>query len=215
MKKVMTLMAMLGLVLALSAPHAAAQDRDEKTVYGEFYAAYQAKDTAKAYDLAKEYLDKFASGQYAAYMKSYRGKARAILFNKEKEAGNIGGEIKYAREEFAESGDNLDYFHLLIVDIRTNEIEKKNYSHNAEVAEFILKANQLIESGKTSALVTADKAKPFSAYYYQTQAMIEGNNKNTDKALELYKKASSLDPTNELLNAQNYLALGLIYHTKY
>lgn len=215
MKKVMTLMAVLGILLALSAPYAAAQDRDEKTVYGEFYAAYQAKDSKKAYDLAKEYLDKFASGQYADYMKKYRAKTRAGWFNDASKAKNLNEEIRIAKEEFAESGESWGYLYTLAIDIRQNELDANNYGHAAEEADYTHKTVALIEGGKLPEGLTADKAKPVQAYLVQTQAMIEGKNKNNDKALELYKKSTSLDPNNGVLNAQNYLALGLIYQSKY
>jgi hypothetical protein len=215
MKKVTTLMAVLAFILALSAPYAAAQDRDEKTVYAEFYAAYQAKDTKKAYDLAKEYLDKFPTGGNAAYMKTYRTKARATWFNEAHAAKNINDEIRVAKEEFAENGESWGYLYTLAIDIRQFEIDSGNYGHAAEGGEYIQKVIALIEGGKAPKEITPDKAKPVQAYLVQTQAMIEGKSKNGDKAIELYKKASSLDPANGILNAQNYLAIGFIYQERY
>jgi hypothetical protein len=204
----------LGVLLALSAPFAAAQERDEKTIYGEFYAVFKT-DTKKAYDLAKEYLDKFSSGQYAAYLKKFRKNTRGGWFNDASKAKNINEEIRIAKEEFAEEGESWGYLYTLSIDIRQNELDTNNYGHAAEAAEFTQKAVGLIESGKLPEGLTADKAKPVHAYLVQTHAMIEGKNKNRDKALELYKKSSSLDPANAILNAQNYLAVGSIYQTRY
>ncbi|MEW6127041.1 MAG: hypothetical protein AB1757_08380 [Acidobacteriota bacterium] len=221
MKKFTTLMAALVMMLALAVPYVAAQEqpqkpRDEAAVYAEWYNAYyKEKDLTKTYTLAKELIDKFPGGKYDSYAKKSRTDIRAKWFNDAKAANNVGEEIRIAKEEFAENGDNLNYLHLLIVDIRTNEMEKKNYAHGADLVEFVQKANKIIEEGKTSELVPADKSKVFSAYYYQSHAMVEGNNKNSDKALELYKKSSSIDPATTILNAQNNLAIGVIYNDRF
>lgn len=214
MKKVMTLMAVLACMLALSVPYAAAQDRDEKTVYGEWYAIYKT-DQKKAYDLAKEYLDKFPNGQYKDYLKKWRASTRGGWFNEASKAKNTNEEIRIAKEEFAENGESWGYLYTLAIDIRRNEMDSANYGHAAEAAEYSQKVLALIESGKLPEGLTADKAKPVQAYLIQTQAMIEGKNKNGDKAIELYRKSSSIDPTNGILNAQNYLAIGLIYQVRY
>ncbi len=218
MKKVTSLMTGLGVLLALSIPYAAAQERAEADVYKDWYNAYYTtKDLAKAYEFAKEYINKFATGANIKYVKPSRSKIRREWFNKAFTEKNIGEEIRIAKEEFAENGEDLDYLYLVIVDIRTKEMEASpaNYSRSAEASEFIQKAVSLIEGGKPSQVIKPEQVKAAHAYLVQTHAMVEGKNKNAEKALELYKKSSSIDPLTGILNAQNYLAIGLIYQSRY
>lgn len=222
MKKSLVLMAVLGMVLALSVPFtsAKAQDakpRDEAAVYKEWFDANAAKDYPKAIGFAKEYLEKFPTGQYADYLKKWKVQVRAFQFNEARKAKNIAEELRLGKEALAENADDLDYLYLLTIDIRSVEMEASpaNYSHATEAADYSARAARLIEAGKPSNVFKAETAKSVQAYLYQTSAMIEGKNSNQDKAIELYKKSTATDPANGLLNTQNYLALGVIYQMKF
>jgi hypothetical protein len=222
MKKSMMIMTVLAMLLALSVPFvsALAQDqkpRDEAAVYKDWYEANAAKDVLKAWPFANEYLEKFPAGNYAAYLKKWKVQARAVLFNQARQAKNMAEEIRIGKEALAEEPENLDYLYLMVIDLRANEMEASpaNYSHAADAADFAQRAAKLVEAGKPANVFKPEAAKAVLAYLYQTSAMIEGKNSNQDKAIELYKKSSATDPATGILNAQNYLALGVIYQMKY
>ena len=162
----------------------------------------------------KEYLEKFPTGNYAKYLTTW---SRPFRFNEERTKKNIEGEIRVGKEALAENAESLDYLYLMTIDIRTNEMEASpaNYSHAADAADFSQRAIKLIEAGKPSNVFKADAAKAVLGYLYQTSAMIEAKNGNQDKAIELYKTSTTTDPTNGILNTQNYLALGVIYQLKF
>ncbi|MBI3653704.1 MAG: hypothetical protein HY231_21950 [Acidobacteria bacterium] len=226
MKKSMVFTMVLGLLLALSVPLASAQTaqtpaqtpaQEEAAAYKAWYDAFTAKDYAKVYQLGKEFMVKYPSSQYAPNVKKYIPGMRAFLFNEARKTKNMQEELRLGKEALAENAEDLDYLYLMAIDIRANEMEASpaNYSHAADAADFSQRAAKLIEAGKPSNVFKSDAAKSVLAYLYQTSAMIEAKNSNQDKAVELYKKSSVTDPANGLLNAQNYLALGVIYQLKY
>lgn len=224
MKKSMVLMAVLGMMLALSVPYASArasQDpaQEEAAAYKGWYDAVAAptKDYAKIYQLSKEFVAKYPSSKSVGAVKPYIAGARGQLFNQAIQAKNVAEELRLGKEALAENADNLDYLYLLTRDIRTNEMEAAppNYSHGTEAADYSARASKLIEEGKPANVFKPEVAKAVLAYLYQTSAMVEGKNGNQDKAIELYKKSTATDPTNGILNTQNYLALGVIYQLKF
>jgi tetratricopeptide (TPR) repeat protein len=160
---------------------------------------------------------KFPNGANLANVKKYIPSVRANLFNQARQAKNIEEELRLGNDALADNPDDLDYLYLLTIDIRTNEMEASpaNYSHAAVASDHAQRAIKLIEAGKPSNVFKPDAAKSVLAYLYQTSAMIEAKNNNQDKAVEYYKKSSASDPANGITNAQNYLALGVIYQTKY
>jgi hypothetical protein len=222
MKKSLVLMAVLGMVLALSVPYASARASQDPTpeetaAYKTWYEAVTAKDWTKVYDLSKDFVAKYPNSKSAATVKPYIAGSRGQLFNVARTAKNIAEELRLTKEALAENAENLDYLYLMTIDIRTNEIEASpaNYSHAADAADYSARASKLIEAGKPSNVFKPEAAKSVLAYLYQTSAMIEGKNSNQDKAIEMYKKSSATDPANGILNTQNYLALGVIYQMKY
>ena len=222
MKKTTVLMAVLGLMLALAVPYgsALAQDakpRDEAAIYKDWYDANTAKDVEKAYPFAEEYLEKFPSGQYAAYLKKWRFNAYGFFFNKARQAKNMADELKWGKKALAEDPQNIDYLYLLAFDLRTNEIfaNPQNLSHAADVIDFTNRTVTLIEGGKLPNGFAADKKNALLAQLTQTLAVIEAKNGSKDKALEIYKKSAAYDPANSSLNAYSYLQCGVINQAKY
>jgi hypothetical protein len=224
MKKSLVLTAVLGMVLALSVPFASARasqdpSPEEAAAYKAWYdeVAKPQKDPAKIYQLSKEFIAKFPNSKSAATVKPYVASARGQLFNKYRTDKNIGEQIRLTKEALEENPENLDYLYLMTIDIRTNEMEAAtpNYSHAAEAADYSARAAKLVEAGKPANVFKPEAAKAVLAYLYQTSAMIEAKNKMDDKAIELYKKSSATDPTNGILNTQNYLALGVIYQLRF
>jgi tetratricopeptide (TPR) repeat protein len=219
MKRSAILMAVLVAMLALAAPVVMAgspvvQDaaKEEADAYKAWYEANAAKDIPKALGFAKTYLEKFPSGQYANYLKTW---VRPHLFNEAITTKNTNEMIRIGKEVLAADPDNLDYLYLMAVTIRTNELSASppNYSHAAEAAEFSQRAIKLIEGGKVPVVVPKENWKqgPILGMLYQSIGLVESKNKNTDKAVELYKKAATLDPS----NPSYYLGLGSLYQEKY
>ena len=232
MKRSVMMIAALAFMLALFTPltsayanwsQAAAQDpkAEEAAVYKAWYEANQAAGTSKsaadyrtAMDLAKAYLEKYPSGQYASYLKDkWIPQVLGFLFNEELKKKNTQGMIEIANEALKVSPDNLDYLYLLAVNIRANELfaNPPNYSHAAEAADFTQRSIKLIEAGKKPTGVQNWKQNEALAYLYQTLAIIEEKNKNMDKALEYHAKAGTLEPT----NAAHFLACGRIHQDRY
>jgi tetratricopeptide (TPR) repeat protein len=232
MRRALTVIAALGFMLALYVPltpartavEAVAQEAQkddpkaaEAALYKSWFDANNAKDYTKAMPLAKEYLQKFPQGQYADYLKKWVGQVRAYMFNQAMQAKNTAEMIKIGNEALAEGANNLDYLYLLAVSIRTNELfaSPPNYSHASQAADFSQRSIGLIEGGKLPVGIDASKKDATLAVLYQNLAVIEAKNNNHDKALEYYKKSSSLDAGNASLNAFNYLACGSLHQMKY
>jgi tetratricopeptide (TPR) repeat protein len=218
----------LGLMLTVCVPYATAttsqaegQDakQQEADAYKAWWEANQAKEIPKAMGLARAYLEKYPSGQYADYLKKWIVQARGYMFNQARSARNTSELVRIGKEALAEDPDNLDYLYLLAADIRANELfaSPPNYSHSADASRFSRRAIDLIEAGKVPTII--DKAKwnqnSTLAWLYQNLALIDAKNGNQDKAIEYYKKSSDLDPSDASLNAFNYLACGSLYQTKY
>jgi hypothetical protein len=222
------MVAALALMMALHVPFAPAQTEQtaaaaqdpkqaEADAYKAWYDANAAKDLSKAIPLAKEYLEKFPNGQYAGYLRDkWLPQTQGYLFSEARKAKNTAEMITIGRQALEKDPENLDYLYLLAIDLRTNEISTNppNYAHAGEAAEFTERAIKLIEGGKVPG-VFADKSKwnqnAQLAYLYQTLAIVAEQKKDSDKALQLYMKASSLDGTNVV----NYFACGRLHQEKY
>jgi hypothetical protein len=233
MKRTMILMAACMFVLAAFASFSqaraasfgmVAQDaaKEEADAYKAWFDANtkagqtkDPKDYAAAIELAKAYVQKFPNGnqQQVNYVKKWIGSARGIIFNAARQAKNVAEEIRIGREALAEDPENIDYLYLLAIDIRTLELSANppNLSHAADAKEFTERVIKVIESGKTPAVVPADKWNKNTqlAYLHGSLAIIEKDNK--DAALEHYKQAATLEPA----NPQYFLSSGLILHEKY
>ena len=194
---------------------AAEMSKEEREAYQAWYDANAAQDWPKAIEAAKIYRDSFPQGEYADYLKKWDHGLRVQFFSDAVKAKNIDDVIKRGTELLADDPDNLDVIYSIATTIRVNEIWAKPpvFTHAGEEAAFSLKAAQLIEAGQTPA--SADKSKwnkeAALGSLYQTLALIEKNNKNTDKAIEYYTKAATVDPSNP-----NYpLSAGILSYTKY
>jgi tetratricopeptide (TPR) repeat protein len=194
----------------------ASKKKEEADAYKAWYDANAARDIPKAIELAKAYLEKFPEGEYAKYLRdTWLPSTRPYLFNQAMQAKNIAEMIRIGKEVLARDPDNLDYLYLLALNIRTNELfaSPPNFSHAADAADFSLRAIKLIEADKVPNVVPKDKwnKEATLAWLYQNLAVIAANNKETDKAIEYYKKASQHDPA----NAFNFLACGSLHQAKY
>jgi hypothetical protein len=189
--------------------------KEEADAYKAFFEANQAKDP-KAMELAKAYLEKYPNGKYSKFLKGFVPRKRAELFNGAMQAKNIGEMIRLGREALAEDANSIDYVYLMLLSIRTNELQATppSYVHANEATEFGDRLIKLIEADKVPAVIPKDKwnKNVILAWVYQTLAIVEGaGRKNNNKALEYYTKASSLDPS----DPYNYLIAGSLLQGKY
>jgi len=190
------------------------QDDGKKAEADAYKAWFDSRsDVPKAMELAKAYLQKFPSGQYADYLRKWIPGQRGILFNQAMTAKDVAKMVQLGNEALAEDPNNLDYLYLLAYAIRQDELGAKNYAHAGEEADYTNRAIKLIEGGKVPGVVLKDKFNKNStlAYLYQNLALIEVNKKGTDKALEYYSKAAGLDAS----DPGNFLACGSLHQMKY
>src|SRR5258706_1971215 len=173
---------------------AADMSKEEREAYQAWYDANAAQDWPKAVEAAKIYRDSFPQGEYVDYLKKWDHGLRVQFFADAVRAKNAEEMIKRGTELLAEDPENLDIIYTIVTTLRVNEIWAKPpvFTHAGEEAAFTLKAAQLIEAGKEPA--SADKTKwnksTVLGTLYQTLALIEKNNKDTDKAIEYYTKAT-------------------------
>jgi hypothetical protein len=222
MKKSLVLVAVLGILLALSAPYASAKatqetSPEEAAAYKAWYDAATAKDAAKIYQLGKEFIAKYPSSKSVDTIKPYIPRARGVLFNQAIQAKNMDEAVRLGKEALAETPDEPNYLYILAYNLRTNEIfaTPPNFNRAADTIDITQRTIAVIESGKLPAAVTADKKSAALATLYQTLAVIEAKNNNQDKSLELYKKSVAADQANNSLNAYSYLACGSLNQAKY
>jgi tetratricopeptide (TPR) repeat protein len=218
MKKMFILvLPLLFIILFMSAAGAAQQDpkKAEADAYKAWYDAQAAKDYPQAYALAKEYVEKFPAGQNVDFVKRWIVSVRWSLFNEAIKSKNVAGLISLGKEALAQDPDNLDYIYLMIANIRQIEMSASppNFSHAAEVVQLTDRAIALIESGKRPSFVTEQQwnQKAVLAYLHQGLGIIAESNKDTEKALNHYKRAAALDPS----NAYYQLRCGQLNYAKY
>ena len=189
--------------------------QDEGADYKAWYDANDAKDYAKAYDLAKAFIAKYPNSANVTYLKGWIPSVRGTLFNAALNAKDVKKMLDLGNEALAEDPNNIDYLYLLSVAIYSYEIAQKNNEHASQLVDFNKRIISLLDSGKVPAAFATDKTfnkNNLSASLYQQIGVVELNNNQKDKALEVFQKAASLNPK----DAYNYLQIGtLIYATKY
>lgn len=234
MKRLLILIAALALTLGAFTSYASAmtsqpvaQDDEAKkahdALYKEWYAAnVTEKNYAKAAQLAKQYIEKYPSGQYAAYMTQWYGslpilrvRFKAAADEKNKEQMIEVGKMIIANKD-AQEQEKFEYLWFLGADLIQNEVfaSTPNYSHAAVVMEFTPQIITMVKAGKKPAAITPDKWKQNTVVAYLNQALgaIEENNKNNDKALAYYSEALASDPSNI---AASFACGKIHYNVKY
>jgi hypothetical protein len=230
MKRLLLLVAALALVVGLSAPYAAAraeqpaaQDdaakKEGMAAYKLWYDANQAKKYAEAVPLAKAYLEKYPSGQYAGYLTTWVNSLPIlrIQLNEAVTRKDKAETIKLVKQilavkDLAEQ-DRFEYLWFVTADLLQNELfaSPQNFSHAAEVTEFSNQLLPLVKAGKKPAAVKDWNQAQVVAYLYTGLASIEDRNKNADKALENYKNALDAQPANAVAS----FACGKIHYERY
>jgi hypothetical protein len=211
------LLATLGSGAVVRAQEEAALD--EIAIYQSWYAANEAKDIAKGYAAARDYLQKFPGGQYAEYLRKWASGARGTLFNQALQAKDMATVLRLGQERLSEDPKDLAYLLSLSLNLRRHELfgSPPDYTHAGEAADFSRRAIALIESGQTPP--GADPAKwnrsDALAWLYQNVAVVAARQDEDDEALAAYGKSSELDPGNGSLVAYNSLMSGSIHKGRY
>ena len=213
------LIALVGLTLAVGvfvlAPvtPAAAQDapegQDEALAYHAWFAANQTQDNAKAVEAAEAYLEKFPSGEYAEFLSKWLAPAQLAALNEAIKAGQVDQMLGVGNQILAKDPENLNVVYALAFQVRRRELMAKprNYAHAADAVKLSQKAISLVESGKTLAGVQNFDKNATLAWLYQNLAIVEGKGGASNKAVELYKKSTSLAPQDPAIAGRNLLEL--------
>ena len=220
MKRYILTIAALACLMIPFAPFALAQttgaqpaaqepSAEETAAYKAWYDANAAKDYPKAMELAKAYLEKFPNGKNAKYLKdTWIPPIRAQLLNKAVQEKNIPEIIRLGKEAMAANPDNLDFPIFLATQLRTLDT---NFQYSSDTVEFSQAAIRLIEAGKTPSKADGYDKNKTLAYFHDTLATIDERNKNTDKAIEHFHQAATLDPT----SARYFFNCGRLHQDRY
>src|SRR5262249_45785369 len=187
--------------------------KEETDAYTAWYNATREtnKDWAKIMELGKAYLQKYPQGDYVKYIKPSISQARTQMLTKAAQDKNIAEIIRLGKEAAVEDpSSEVDYYTFIVGQIGTLELfaQPANFAHAADATDLANKSIALIEGGK---LPKGANKNVLLAYLNSVDAVIEKNNKNTDKAIEYYSKAANYDPS----NPQYSLQCGSLHQQKY
>lgn len=206
----------LAVSLVFSSPTAAQEaSAEEGLAYQAWHAANSQNMPEKAIELARAYLDKYPSGQYAAYLKSWLIVPKQQAFSAAIQAKDTAAMIKAGRELLAAEPENLAVVYSVAFNLRRFELAASpaNFSHGAEAVEFADAAIKMIEAGKT---IEGKFDKDASlALLYQIQALVANNGKKSKEAIDLFTRSNNSDPDNLGIVANNLLALASLYREPY
>ena len=210
---------LLAALALFPAATAAAQEvvQDEGAAYRAWHEASQAGDNAKAMAAAKEYLEKYPTGQYADFIKKWYGTAQMTALDaaiKEKRTADM---IAVGREVLAADPENLNVLYALAFNIRRNELfaAPPNFANAPAAVEFSKKAISLVESGKTLTGVQSFDKNATLAWMTQILAVNEGKNGSAEEAIKLYAQSTALAPEDPAIAARNLLAVVSLRQAKY
>jgi tetratricopeptide (TPR) repeat protein len=212
---------LLAALAALSAPARSQDDPvvDAAAVYSSWYAANQAKDVAKAFQLAQEYVRKYPSGEQAEYLKKWVAGARGVLFNEAIQKKDVAKVIEIGQERLKEEPKDLGYLISLALTLRRQELfaSPPNFTHAAEAVDFSRRGIALIEAGQLPP--GADPAKwnkgDTLGWLHQNLAVVAVKQDKDNEALAEFEKSSQADADNPGLVAYNSLVSGSLHRQKY
>ena len=191
--------------------------QDEGAAYRAWHDASQAGDNAKAMAAAKQYLEKYPTGQYADFIKKWLPAAQMTALDaaiKEKRTADM---IAVGREILTTDPENLNVLYALAFNVRRNELfaAPPSFTNAAAAVEFSRKAIALIESGKTLTGVTTFDKNATLAWLNQILAVNEAKSGSPAEAIKLYEKSTSLAPDDPQIAARNLLAVVTLRQAKY
>ncbi len=199
---------LLAALAVLPAAPVAAQDvvQDEGAAYRAWHAASQAGDNAKALAAAKEYLEKYPTGQYADFIKKWLGPAQMAALDaaiKEKRTADM---LAVGKEILAADPENLNVIYAMAWQVRAEVLGRPPvYDNAAAGVEMAKKGIAMVESGKTLAGVQSFDKNATLAWMTQLVALVEQKNGNVAEALRVYEKSTGYAPGDVAIAGQNML----------
>src|SRR5206468_506320 len=186
------MLSLLVLLSPLAGRRAHGQDAaDESTAYTAWYAASEAKEMAKAYALAGEYLAKFPSGQYAEFLKKWLAGARGALFNEAIKAKDMDAMLRVGKERLAESRDDnaLQHFETSTRLAATNPVLK---TYNSLYCGSLHKQKYDAAVARLKALPEAERGDTPSE---AAKAVVAEANREADAAIDCWDRFLALAET--------------------
>jgi hypothetical protein len=194
------------LAVAPAAPVAAQEIQDEGAAYRAWHAASQAGDSAKAVAAAKEYLEKYPTGQYADFIKKWLGPAQMTALDaaiKEKRTADM---LAIGKEILAADPENLNVVYAMAFQVRAEVLGRPPvYDNAAAGVEYAKKGIAMVDSGKTLAGVQTFDKNATLAWMTQLVAVVDQKNGNVAEALKMYEKSTGYAPGDTAIAGQNLL----------
>jgi hypothetical protein len=209
----------LALALALAAP-LTAQDQgvEEVTAYQAWHAASTAGDAAKAAELARAYLEKFPSGQYAEYLTKWLAGAELTRFNDAIKKKDMAAMVAIGQERLKQDPNDLTILYWMALNLRQNQLLASGAAtHLEQAAEFSRRAIELIEKGGQPSGVDAAKWNKDAnlAWLHQNLALVAAKQEKTEQALKEYEVSTGLAPGDPAIVARNTLGCGSLNKSLY
>jgi tetratricopeptide (TPR) repeat protein len=195
------------LAVAPAAPVAAQTEvQDEGSAYRAWHAASQAGDNAKAVAAAKEYLEKYPTGQYADFIKKWLGPAQMAALDAAIKEKRTADALAAGKEILAADPENLNVVYALASQVRAEVLGRPPVWDNAAAGvEYTKKGIAMVESGKTLAGVSTFDKNATLAWMTQLVAVVEQKNGNVADALTTYEKSTAYAPGDVAIAGQNML----------
>ncbi len=219
LRKIALVVMLLAGVLAARPARAQEASPEETLVYSEWHAASSAQDTAKATQVAQDYLKKYPAGAYAAYLKQWLGQLEAQRLSEAIAKKDVAAIVKIGQAKLQAEPGNLDYALAVAFNLRRFELfaSPPSDAHLAEVKAFSEKAMALIAGGKVPS--GADPAKwdkgQSLGWLHQNLALVASKQEQADEALAQFEKSAAADPKNRTQNAYSALLSGSLLKARY
>ncbi|HEX9187051.1 MAG TPA: hypothetical protein VGB87_08275 [Vicinamibacteria bacterium] len=198
---------LIAVLALLPAAGAAAQEvvQDEGAAYRAWHEASQAADNAKAMAAAREYIEKYPTGQYADFIKKWYGTAQMTALDAAIKEKRMADMVAVGRDILKTDPENLNVLYALAFNLRLNELmaAPAKFDHAKDAKEFSQKAISLVEGGATLAGVQSFNKDATLGWLHQALAIIEAREGSADEAVKLYEKSSSLAPDDVAIKGRN------------
>jgi hypothetical protein len=183
--------------------------QDEGMAYRAWHYANETGDHAKALAAAQDYLAKYPSGQYAAFIKKWLETEQAKALSaaiKEKRTADI---VSISQKILAVDPENLNILYAEAFNVRRNELlaSPASYEHAAAAVAAARKAISLIQAGKTLVGVQSFDKKATLAWLTQILALNEQKSGTPEAAIKLYDESTALAPQDVQIAGRNLLAV--------
>jgi len=191
---------------------------DEVTSYHAWLAANEAKETAKAVESARAYLEKFPTGQYADYLTKWLAATQWSQFNEAIKKKDMAEMVRIGQGRLKQDPKDLSYLYWMALNLRQNQLLSSTPStHAKEAADFSRRAIELIGAGGRPEGVDAAKWDKDAnlAWLHQNLALVAAKGGNTAEALKEYEVSTGLAPKDAAIVARNSLGCGSLEKSLY